>query len=57
MKYLELLIMIVAGACAGTASGIGFWPRWPQPKNIRIQLALSFIAIILWIVYFIFFFK
>jgi hypothetical protein len=40
-------LSIAAGGFGGVATGLGFWPRYSQPKNIRIQMILSGIALAL----------
>lgn len=47
MKYIQLIVIICAAFSAGLSSGIGIWPKYNQPKNIRIQLILAFIAVLL----------
>jgi hypothetical protein len=36
------LISLITGIFWGMSIGLGFYPVWKQPKNIKIQLALSF---------------
>jgi hypothetical protein len=42
-----IILCIIAGSAIGTSSGIGLWPVWQQPKNIRIQLTLAIIGAVL----------
>lgn len=45
MNIVLYIAVAMAAGCAGTSIGLGFWPRYPQPKNLRIQLALGIIGI------------
>jgi hypothetical protein len=36
--FVFLFACVVSGGLIGFSSGIGFLNRWPQPKNIKIQL-------------------
>ena len=52
MKALEVIIMMLAGGAAGWSSGIGLFPIYPQPKNIRIQLLFTIVAVLLFVLWF-----
>lgn len=45
-----IIFCMVAGAFGGCAAGIGLWPIFPQPKNFKIQMVLTAIAIILFVI-------
>lgn len=57
MKFIisEILIPAIAGGLIGVGCGIGLWPIYEQPKNIKIQTVLSISGIIImatWVYYF-----
>jgi len=48
MKEIIINILCAVGGClGGISAGIGFWPKWNQPKNIRIQIVLGVVSIII----------
>ena len=39
------LIMLISGMLFGASVGIGFWPLFKQPKNLRIQVILTLLGL------------
>jgi hypothetical protein len=43
---MTILLSIIAGVFGGLSAGIGLWPVFKQPKNIKIQTLLAIVAVI-----------
>jgi hypothetical protein len=56
---MVILFSILAGLFSGISAGLGIWPLFKQPKNIKIQMLFFVLAgiFLIFILHYIKFFK
>jgi len=51
-EIIELLLAFLCGNCLGLSVSLGIWPKWKQPKNIKIQILFAIVGLFfMWLLY------
>jgi len=51
-SFIIIILCAISGWLAGISIAIGFWPIKKQPKNIRLQILLAIVSLIILLIIF-----
>ena len=51
-SFIIIILCAISGWLAGISTAIGFWPIKKQPKNIRLQILLAIVSLIILLIIF-----